>query len=328
MSSSILSALQPFGAFSAQRHFEPYLNSAGNPSIGWLNHLTVVSVYGKDAERFLQGQFTCNMSLCTPKNTLFGACCNPKGKTICNFIVHYNDQGYDLILPVTGASILIKHLEKYAVFFKVTMKDESNNIAALGKISSTSESLPIREPFTSDDINVITLNSHQSIQLVHINDLTNIWQSHSHYFSSYTWQLKELQQGLLWITEALSNRYIPQNFQWHIFPGISFDKGCYTGQEIIARIQFLGKQKKTLYQISWHDKDNNSTNDESYNSHTLNFEHQKNIPILQIIEDGLGTYHGLAIINHFDSLTDKGAILTPNQSFITPSNVALCHVEK
>lgn len=63
------------------------------------------------------------------------------------------------------------------------------------------------------------------------------------------WLAAEIQGGLVTINEQLRDRYVPQYFNWHAVDGISFRKGCYTGQEIIARMRYLGQLKKSTYRV-------------------------------------------------------------------------------
>ncbi len=68
--------------------------------------------------------------------------------------------------------------------------------------------------------------------------------------AEHQWWLGDIAEGIVWVEEASREAWVPQFIDWHIHEGISFRKGCYTGQEIVARLQYLGKSKKNLVAVS------------------------------------------------------------------------------
>src|SRR5579872_1880552 len=112
-----------------------------------LPQLGLISVTGKDAKTFLQGQLTCDLNAITPIQSLLGAHCNLKGRMQALFrVMQWGEDHYVLSLPLSMVSIALSNLQKYALFSKVALKDASNEfvkLAVAGEIQSWLSSAPI-----------------------------------------------------------------------------------------------------------------------------------------------------------------------------------------
>ncbi len=214
----------------------------------WLNQFGALKISGPDAERFLQGQLTCNLNDLDTETVHYGACCNAKGRIVANFIISFDDESYWLILPSNSALVLEKHLQKYKVFFKADIENCQNSHKVFGLIDSqsdnsraTDDTLMKAEHTTgyhklklSPQRQLLLIDSELDIELPEI-------------ASTIDWHLMDIQQGIYFVEQDQIEKWIPQHINWHSLNGISFNKGCYTGQEIIARLQYLGKAKKALH---------------------------------------------------------------------------------
>lgn len=212
----------------------------------WLNQFCPLKISGPDAEKFLQGQLTCNLKEIHSETVHYGACCNAKGRIVANFIISFDGEHYWLILPTDSAKILEKHLQKYKVFFKAEIENCQHSHKVFGLFDSSS---PWQKPLTAEHktgIHSLTLTTERKILLL-ANDqeveLINL-------SPSLEWRLMDIHQGSLFIEAEQSESWLPQQINWHKLDGVSFNKGCYTGQEIIARLQYLGKAKKALFRFS------------------------------------------------------------------------------
>lgn len=168
-----------------------------------LAHLGLLAVYGEDAKRFLQGQLTCDLETITETSASLGAHCNPQGRVISLFKIIANPKGYYLQMPFELIPIALKALQKYAVFFKVSLIDESASLNQLG-FNTTKENAEKQHQF-------------------------------------------EISQQIPSIFPETSEKFLPHELNLPNLNAISFTKGCYTGQEIIARMQYRGKLKKQLF---------------------------------------------------------------------------------
>lgn len=159
-------------------------------------HLGLLKIAGDGAKKLLQGQLTCHLDELSPTNSLLGAHCNPQGRIISLFRLFQLNDAYYLQMPRSLVPIAMAALKKYAVFFKVTLTDASDEFATV----------------TPPD------NWHYSNI---INKIPAIYPETTELFLPHELNLPEL-------------------------GAVSFTKGCYTGQEIIARMHYRGKTKNLL----------------------------------------------------------------------------------
>lgn len=204
----------------------------------WLNQFSALKIGGPDAERFLQGQLTCDVSKISTNNAFYGACCTAKGRIVANFNISFDGENYWLILPSTSADILEKHLQKYKVFFKATIDNCQQSHLILGQWKSTETSTTIHD----EEQHQIALSNSRSFIII-----THDYPQEFTLSPTLNWRLADIDDGIYYVEGTHIEQWIPQHINWHLVNGISFSKGCYTGQEIIARLQYLGKAKKALY---------------------------------------------------------------------------------
>jgi len=211
----------------------------------WLNQFSALKIYGPDAERFLQGQLTCNLSDITTDTVHYGACCNPKGRIVANFNISFDGENYWLVLPTKSAEVLDKHLQKYKVFFKATIENCQHSHLILGQWSNTDTA--------NAELADISCNPNDQQLAISSNRQFLITENHAlegqsiNLVPTLDWRLEDISDGIFFIDNDQHEHWIPQHINWHKLDGISFNKGCYTGQEIVARLQYLGKVKKALY---------------------------------------------------------------------------------
>lgn len=205
-----------------------------------------IQLRGSDAAKFLQGQVTCDlMTLADEPNgsVISGAQCTPKGRMIFDFSAFYYGSGEmrDLIL-ITAPELVelaIASLKKYAVFFKVEISDVSTQWQQQLLFGTPPETLPegiIAQPLSSD-ITALTLADGKHCEL----------NPPSRETADGRWLNNQLiAAGVAEVSAATTELFIPQmlNFDHRNF--ISFKKGCYTGQEIVARAHYRGAVKRRL----------------------------------------------------------------------------------
>jgi folate-binding protein YgfZ len=218
----------------------------------------VLRVAGPDAKKFLQGQITCDINKLSPDNGLYGAICSIKGRIISSF---YLAQEKDDVLMLMSKDLIDKtllHLKKYAVFFKAELTNDNERFDIYTQITSLSlESAPEKLaeilPTSVDSKNTITMTLCQY-------PITVQWLiTHSDTASEeQTLEEKNKELAVLAILAARpiinleqSETFLPQWLNMQRTGGISFTKGCYTGQEIVARMQYKGKSKKQLALFKW-----------------------------------------------------------------------------
>lgn len=224
-----------------------------------LIHEGILSIEGSDSKKFLQGQLTCNLNYLSTTKTSLGARCTPKGRMVSSFrLIEKTENNYLLALDKRLVSIQLDDLKKYAIFSKVSLIDSSSNWLRLGIQASTDQlafldiTLPTQnnELINYHDYFIIKINSQRyelwiakEANSTIINKLTN----HLPQKNLNTWFLGQIQSGIGQVFLETSEFYIPQMINLQALGGVSFKKGCYTGQEIVARMQYLGKLKRHLY---------------------------------------------------------------------------------
>lgn len=220
---------------------------------------SLLSASGPDARRFLQGQLSCNMDELTGQHSLPGAYCNLKGRVIADFLVL--DRGDHLILRCEPgmAAILRERLAKYAVFFKVELEEVSarwQRAAAIGDAAVQQVAQFIGTGLPQADWATIR---HGALTVVRIPGprprlelLTPAepgLPSHDMTGNAHDWRLEDIRAGIVHVTGERCEQYTPQVLNYDLDGTINFRKGCYTGQEVVARMHYRGKAGKRLYRL-------------------------------------------------------------------------------
>ncbi|MEC8483808.1 MAG: hypothetical protein VXY99_08305, partial [Pseudomonadota bacterium] len=216
-------------------------------SYGHSQDLGVISVQGPDSVKLLQGQTTADLKLVNEQTSVFGAVCTPKGRIIANFYILQN--AADSFLVVVKRDVLetlLAHLKKYAVFFKTELADVSTqyHVSSLFALTDT------LEPQTQYELAIPTSHQDGCSQLV----LNNTYYQETLTVAPASEELPDAEDpaahkvmALLAARPLLGKEHLeeilPQWINMQRNGGISFTKGCYTGQEIVARMKYRGKSK-------------------------------------------------------------------------------------
>lgn len=195
--------------------------------VSQLSEFSVIKLSGDDAFSFLQGQVTCDTSLLKQQDWLAGCHCNAKGKMWSSFIATRQDQEILLIMTKDSAAASLAELNKYGVFAKADIVDDSNNWHVYGSDQALADTISIE----LSEGHFIALSQHE----VATNSEANVW-----------WQ-QEILSGRAHLFNGSIGEYVPQMLNLQALDYISFSKGCYMGQEMVARMRYLGKNKRALY---------------------------------------------------------------------------------
>lgn len=217
-----------------------------------LDHLAALDIKGPDAAKFLQGQTSAQVNLADGRFAPLTCFCTPKGRMLANaLMMKVGDDHLRLVLSRTLAEPLVQHLKKFAAFYKTELSIE-NGIALVGVMGSdvsaiTSElalsALADWEQHSIDDERfAVALPGERLLLCLPIDDLAATTLG----TDAAAWQLADIEAGLAWLESEQSDQFLPQMFNWEALGGVSFKKGCYTGQEVVARAHFRGQVKKRL----------------------------------------------------------------------------------
>jgi|TARA_B110000503_G_scaffold38382_1_gene63003 tRNA-modifying protein YgfZ len=215
-----------------------------------LIHLGAILVEGKDAKKFLQGQVTCDLNQLSQDNSILGARCNPKGRTLVNFQLHeLNDQKLLMIMHHSLVVSVKDELSKYAAFFKVCLVDASDAYIYFG-LSSNYAVMQDKVSFSSS---IFHYNDGRILTVCSLECAERQWlelQRSGVPVGTERWRLLDIQSGFAFLQEETSGIFIPQMLNLDYLNAISFKKGCYTGQEIVARMKYLGTLKRRMYRVA------------------------------------------------------------------------------
>ncbi len=216
-------------------------------------HLAVLTISGKDAEHFLQGQLTCDIKEVTEIKSSLGALCNPKGRTITTFLLVKSGDAYLMVLPGELLELVKKRLQIYVLRSDVTLTDNSDQLCLIGLTDTVKLNGPLFAT-TRDEIISVDFSVTQSRYLIiaETEKAIKFWTDHvsKQGFQpedSEQWGVLDIVSGIPWISKETSEEFIPQMLNLDHLGGISLNKGCYTGQEIVARTHYLGKAKRALF---------------------------------------------------------------------------------
>lgn len=249
----------------------------------------VLSVIGPDSQKFMQGQFTCNLAEITTTQFRPGACCNAKGRMVTSFsLLQQAQDHYLLTLDASLTDITLNHLKKYMVFFKAQMQPAEylmlglQGIDAAAALTSVLGSAPAHdyEQISAHDCTVVKLPYGGGFQLWFdpSQDPAPLTQllSQCTLSSQAKWNENLIRHGLGRVSALTSEAFIPQMMNLAQVGGVSFSKGCYTGQEIVARMQYLGKLKRHMYRLGFDTQTHVKPGDEI-------FVHGQNNPVGSVI---------------------------------------------
>jgi len=216
-------------------------------------HLAVLTVSGKDAARLLQGQITCDVNDVSELKSSLGALCNPKGRAITTFLLVKTGDAFLMVLPEGLLEPVKKRLQMYVLRSDVTLTDSSDQLCLIGlchpdKHAGALFATTLKEIIT---VNFSTTQS-RSLVITEPDKAIALWSDRvgNQGFqpeNSEQWRYLDILSGIPWLTTETSEEFIPQMLNLDLLGGISFNKGCYTGQEIVARTHYLGKTKRAMY---------------------------------------------------------------------------------
>jgi len=226
-----------------------------------LSHEGILAVRGSDAGKFLQGQLTCNINYLSLEHSSLGARCMVKGRMQSSFRILAQGNGYLLAMASELLDAQLADLKKYAVFSKATLTDESAAWARFGLMHGDAalQALGLAIPTEAgatvrhDELIAIGVSSGRVELWVPAAQADAVRQSltaHLAQGSLNDWLLGQVRAGIGQVMGPTRELFIPQMINLQAVDGVSFKKGCYTGQEIVARMQYLGKLKRRQYRVA------------------------------------------------------------------------------
>ncbi len=224
-----------------------------------LSHLGLLQLDGADAVTFLQGQVTNDVKLLNGLSAHYSGYCSPKGRMLALFLAFAHKDHIHLQLPEELVAPIAKRLKMYVLRSKVEIQDVSDSIIKFGLSGAKAIEL-LSNAFASvpqQDFELVTHENGAVIRLPGVQprfeiftDIANapdIWNKLATIAKTVDaayWELLEIQAGIPEVYAKTQEEFVPQMLNLDLLNGINFKKGCYTGQEIVARTHYLGTVKR------------------------------------------------------------------------------------
>ncbi len=207
-----------------------------------LNALGVLTVSGADAQAFLHGQLTADIRALAPNTATTAAWCNAKGRVLASLIVLHLEEEYRLILDRAMASSIARRLAMYVLRSRVQISDVSDRLPVLGL---DGDDAPPAPPIAWTIVRTASLDwlCLASDHWLGVGSLEAAGKAEG---SAMDWRAAEIALGRAWIGPSTQEAFTPQMINLDLNGGVSFTKGCYPGQEIVARTHYLGKVKRRM----------------------------------------------------------------------------------
>lgn len=233
--------------------------SIDNTVICDLSHLGLLQIGGADAVTFLQGQVTNDIKQLDGHRAHYTGYCNPKGRLLALFLAFSHQDHVHLQMPKALIESIAKRLKMYVMRSKVEIQDVSDSIIKIG-LSGPNAAELLSTQFTAVPQNAYELVALDNTAIVKLpgdkprfeifTEAANapaIWNTLSQAAktvdASY-WEWLEIQAGIPEVYPSTQEEFVPQMLNLDLLDGINFKKGCYTGQEIVARTHYLGTIKR------------------------------------------------------------------------------------
>ena len=226
-----------------------------------LSHEGILAVRGVDASKFLQGQLTCNLNYLDAQHSSLGARCTPKGRMQSSFRILPEGDGFLLAMDRDLVQPQLADLTKFAAFSKSKLYDESTEWVRFGLSDGDAAltDLGMDLPQTADALSAangliaVRLPDGRSELWCRAKDAETTSQRLAAQLPEASidrWLLAQIRAGIGQVVASTRELFIPQMINLQALGGVSFKKGCYTGQEIVARMQYLGKLKRRLHRLA------------------------------------------------------------------------------
>ncbi|MEQ9465492.1 MAG: hypothetical protein RJQ10_17660 [Haliea sp.] len=238
-------------------------STANGPTLTWLQAEALLEVTGRDAVTFLHNQASCDLKHLEPGRASYGTFCNPQGRVLADFIALA--LGPERMLLRLRRDILdgtLAALGRFALFSKVTLSAASDEWRLLG-CQGPGVAASLRQLFADVPAADLAWSGGTGAILLQLDgsgESFEVWINRAEQpdllqqleaalpanASEVGWEVATLRRGIARITAATTGELLPQQLNYDLSGHINFRKGCYPGQEVIARMHYKGKAKRRL----------------------------------------------------------------------------------
>lgn len=223
-----------------------------------LSHFCLLRLSGTDTRTFLQGQLTNDITQVTPELAQLSSYCSPKGRMLGSFWIMQRGDDLLMQLPQILLETIWKRLRMFVLRSDVKIEDVGDELARFGVSGDCAAGLLPFAPnaekatLTRDGITIIRMPGEPArFEVIGPPDtLAPLWSAakeQAQQVDADFWALADIRAGVPNVFEQTVESFVPQMANLQLIGGVSFTKGCYTGQEVVARMQYLGKLKRRMY---------------------------------------------------------------------------------
>ena len=227
-----------------------------------LTHLGVIEAQGEDARSFLHSQFTSDINHLGEHQVQHAGWCSAKGRMQATFLVWRTPAGYAMTVAADLQEAAQKRLQMFVLRAKVKLFNANDKVVLLG-LSGPQAAEALQDAGLPCPDEALTRISHGGITIARLDaqrflvlapeaDKAALWQKltvKARPAGLPVWRWLDVRAGFPLVTLATKEEFVPQMADFEKIGGVSFHKGCYPGQEIVARTQYLGKVKRHLYRL-------------------------------------------------------------------------------
>ena len=217
--------------------------------------LGVIRAVGEEAAKFLHGQLTHDVVLLDPLHARLASFCSPKGRMLASFVVFKRSE--DEILLVCDAALLpatLKRLSMFVMRAKAKLSDASGEVAVWGLAGSAVPADLPAEPWSlltdASGAQVVRLYPGEGVARALWVAAADVPDPQGPVLTADQWAWLEVMSGVAPVTAPITEAFVPQMLNHESVGGVNFQKGCYPGQEVVARSQFRGSLKRRAYRVA------------------------------------------------------------------------------
>lgn len=234
-----------------------------NGFVSALNYLSLIQVSGEDAANFLHNQLSNDVEHLPQSEARLAAYCSPKGRMLASLFYWKTSEGIFLQIPSSIQSAIQKRLQMFVLRAKaklINVSDDYINLGLGGKAAGPS----LLRWFPQLPLDVYAKVDNEAGTLIRVNDAFGharyqwivkkgvfedkwpVLQEELQALDASLWRRCEILAGIAQISDKTQEQFVPQMVNFELIGGVNFKKGCYPGQEIVARSQYLGKLKRRM----------------------------------------------------------------------------------
>lgn len=220
----------------------------------------LINFSGADAQSFLHAQLSCDVNGLQSGRAQYGSYNTPKGRMLASFLLWRDDTGYLMQLPRALCESICRRLSMYILRSKVKARDVSNDFCIFGVAGANPGAL-LQSMFTAIPSTPLSITTIREVSLLRLDatrlqiiaptrrasELQTALGKEFAPVSPAAWDLTNIHAGIPFVVPATQDQFVPQMANLDLIDGVSFSKGCYPGQEIVARMHYLGKLKQRMY---------------------------------------------------------------------------------